>query len=103
YPVTCIELEVSGAEPDILRANLNAEAANAGVDVAVQRSGLYRRAKRLVVMDVDSTLVRGEVIGMLAERAGCGDRVAAITEAAMRGELDFAQSLQQRVSLLAGL
>lgn len=103
YPVTCIEFEVSGAEPDILRANLNAEAANAGVDVAVQRSGLYRRAKRLVVMDVDSTLVRGEVIEMLAERAGCGDRVAAITEAAMRGELDFAQSLQQRVSLLAGL
>jgi len=103
YPVTCIELEVSGAEPDILRAYLNAEAANAGVDVAVQRSGLYRRAKRLVVMDVDSTLVRGEVIEMLAERAGCGDRVAAITEAAMRGELDFAQSLQQRVSLLAGL
>ena len=103
YPVTCVELEVSGAAPDLLRARLTAEAAGAGVDVAVQRSGLYRRAKRLVVMDVDSTLVQGEVIEMLAERAGCGDRVAAITEAAMRGELDFEQSLRERVALLAGL
>ena len=102
-PVTCIELEVSGADPDALRTTLNAEAALAGVDVAVQKSGLYRRAKRLVVMDVDSTLVRGEVIEMLADRAGCGDRVAAITERAMRGELDFEQSLRERVSLLAGL
>jgi phosphoserine phosphatase len=102
-PVTCIELEVSGADPDVLRAELGAEAAAAGVDIAVQRSGLYRRAKRLVVMDVDSTLVRGEVIEMLAERAGCGDQVAAITQAAMRGELDFEQSLRERVALLAGL
>jgi phosphoserine phosphatase len=102
-PVTCIELQVSGADPDLLRVQLNNEAAIAGVDVAVQRSGLYRRAKRLVVMDVDSTLVQGEVIEMLAERAGCLDRVAAITEAAMRGELDFEQSLRQRVALLRGL
>lgn len=103
HPVTCIELEVSGAEPDLLRARLNAEAALAGVDVAVQRSGLYRRAKRLVVMDVDSTLVRGEVIEMLAAHAGCEAEVASITESAMRGELDFAESLRQRVALLAGL
>ncbi|MDQ1487141.1 MAG: phosphoserine phosphatase [Actinomycetota bacterium] len=103
HPVTCIELDVSGADPDVLRTQLNAEAALAGVDVAVQRSGLYRRAKRLVVLDVDSTLVRGEVIEMLAERAGCRDRVAAITEAAMRGDLDFEQSLRDRVALLAGL
>ena len=103
YPVTCVELEVSGAEPELLRARLTKEAADAGVDVAVQRSGLYRRAKRLVVMDVDSTLVQGEVIEMLATHAGCGDQVAAITEAAMRGELDFAQSLRERVALLAGL
>ena len=102
-PVTCVELEVSGAEPDALRAALNAAAASAGVDVAVQRSGLYRRAKRLVVMDVDSTLVQGEVIEMLAEHAGCGTAVAAITERAMRGEIDFAQSLRERVGLLAGL
>jgi phosphoserine phosphatase len=102
-PVTCIELEVSGADPDVLRAELGTEAAASGVDIAVQRSGLYRRAKRLVVMDVDSTLVRGEVIEMLAEQAGCGAQVARITEAAMRGELDFEQSLRERVALLAGL
>jgi phosphoserine phosphatase len=102
-PVTCIELEVSGADPDLLRAQLSADAAGAGVDVAVQRSGLYRRAKRLVVLDVDSTLVQGEVIEMLAERAGCGAEVAAITDAAMRGALDFEESLRRRVRLLAGL
>ena len=77
--MTCIELEVSGADPDHLRAELNAQAAKLHVDVAVQRRGLYRRAKRLVVMDVDSTLVRGEVIEMLAERAGCAEKVAALT------------------------
>jgi phosphoserine phosphatase len=103
HPVTCIEMDVSGADPDLLRAELNAQAALLQVDVAVQRSGLYRRAKRLVVMDVDSTLVRGEVIEMLAERAGCAEEVAAITQAAMRGELDFEQSLRERVALLKGL
>ena len=103
YPVTCIEMDVSGANPDVLRAELNEQAALLQVDVAVQRSGLYRRAKRLVVMDVDSTLVRGEVIEMLAERAGCGEQVAAITQAAMRGELDFEQALRERVALLKGL
>jgi phosphoserine phosphatase len=102
-PVTCIELDVSGADPDHLRSELNARAALLHVDVAVQRGGLYRRAKRLVVMDVDSTLVRGEVIEMLAERAGCADRVTAITQAAMRGEVDFEQALRERVALLAGL
>jgi phosphoserine phosphatase len=103
YPVTAIELDVSGAEPDRLRAVLAREAAAQQVDVAVQRSGLYRRAKRLLVMDVDSTLVQGEVIEMLAERAGCADEVARVTEAAMRGALDFAESLRARVELLAGL
>jgi phosphoserine phosphatase len=103
YPVTCIEMDVSGANPDLLRAELNAQAALLQVDVAVQRSGLYRRAKRLVVMDVDSTLVQGEVIEMLAERAGCAEQVAAITQAAMRGELDFEESLRERVALLKGL
>lgn len=103
YPVTAVELEVSGVDPAVLRAQLSLTAAGAGVDVAVERSGLRRRAKRLVVMDVDSTLVQGEVIEMLAARAGCGDQVAAVTEAAMRGELDFAESLRGRVRLLAGL
>jgi phosphoserine phosphatase len=103
YPVTCVELDVSGADPQLLRQRLTADAASGGVDVAVQRGGLYRRAKRLVVMDVDSTLVQGEVIEMLADRAGCGPQVAAVTAAAMRGELDFEQSLRERVALLAGL
>jgi phosphoserine phosphatase len=103
YPVTAIELEVSGADIDRLRGMLSREAAAQRVDVAVQRSGLHRRGKRLVVMDVDSTLVQGEVIEMLAAHAGCEAEVAAVTEAAMRGELDFAASLKARVALLEGL
>lgn len=103
YPVTCIELDVSGAEPDTLRAALAAEAVEQQVDVAVQRAGLHRRAKRLIVMDVDSTLILGEVIELLADHAGCKSEVEKITQAAMRGELDFAGSLRERVALLEGL
>ncbi|SEL51503.1 phosphoserine phosphatase SerB [Nonomuraea pusilla] len=103
WPVTCIELSVSGANPDALRIELAAEAAAQEVDVAVQRTGLSRRAKRLVVMDVDSTLIQGEVIELLAAHAGCLEEVARVTEQAMRGELDFAQSLRRRVALLEGL
>jgi phosphoserine phosphatase len=102
-PVTCIELEVSGADPDRLRAALARESLDRRADVAVQRGGLHRRAMRLVLMDVDSTLVAAEVIDLLAERAGCAQEVAALTEAAMRGELDFTAALHQRVALLAGL
>ncbi|MDH4160448.1 MAG: phosphoserine phosphatase SerB [Actinomycetota bacterium] len=103
YPVTAIELMVSRAGPDRLRALLSEEAARLGVDVAVQAAGLHRRAKRLVVLDVDSTLIQGEVIEMLARHAGCEDQVAEITNAAMAGELDFEESLRRRVALLAGL
>ncbi|MGH3661550.1 MAG: phosphoserine phosphatase SerB [Micromonosporaceae bacterium] len=103
YPVTCIELDVSGRDPEGLRAGLAEEAAAQRVDVAVQRGGLSRRAKRLIVMDVDSTLIQGEVIELLAEQAGCADEVARVTEAAMQGELDFEQSLRARVALLEGL
>ncbi|GII02195.1 phosphoserine phosphatase SerB [Planobispora takensis] len=103
YPVTCIEMAVSGADPDALRAELAVEAHAQQVDVAVQRAGLYRRAKRLIVMDVDSTLIQGEVIELLAAHAGCLDEVARVTEEAMRGELDFAESLRRRVALLEGL
>jgi phosphoserine phosphatase len=103
YPVTGVQLEVSGVDPMVLRRQLAQTAAGLGVDVAVERSGLHRRAKRLVVMDVDSTLVQGEVIEMLAAHAGCEEQVRAVTEAAMRGELDFAESLRSRVRLLAGL
>ena len=102
-PVTCIELDVSGAEPGPLRTALAQVAADSGVDVAVQRGGLHRRAMRLIVMDVDSTLIQEEVIDLLAARAGCADEVAKITESAMRGELDFAASLRERTALLAGL
>lgn len=103
YPVTCIEMAVSGADSQAMRAALAAEAAVQQVDVAVQRSGLHRRAKRLIVMDVDSTLIQNEVIELLAKHAGCLDEVSRVTEEAMRGELDFAQSLVRRVSLLEGL
>nr|WP_231126726.1 phosphoserine phosphatase SerB [Motilibacter aurantiacus] len=103
YPVTAVELEVSGSDPLRLRTVLAREAANQRVDVAVQRVGLHRRGKRLVVMDVDSTLIQGEVIEMLAEHAGAEAEVAKVTEAAMRGELDFAASLHARVALLEGL
>ena len=102
-PVTCIELDVSGAEPAPLRTALAQVATDNGVDVAVQRGGLHRRAMRLIVMDVDSTLIQDEVIDLLAARAGCADEVAKITESAMRGDLDFAGSLRERAALLAGL
>ena len=103
YPVTAIDLDVSGADPDGLRVVLAEEAARQRVDVAVQPANLLRHGMRLIVMDVDSTLVQGEVIEMLASHAGCLAQVAAVTEAAMRGELDFEQSLRERVALLAGL
>jgi phosphoserine phosphatase len=103
YPVTAIDLHVSGADPDALRTILAAEAARQGLDIAVQPANLLRRGMRLIVMDVDSTLIQGEVIEMLAAHAGCEPEVAAITDAAMRGELDFEQSLRQRVALLEGV
>jgi phosphoserine phosphatase len=108
YPVTGLELRVSVAddteEADVeLRSALADVSVRVGLDVAVERAGLARRAKRLVVFDVDSTLIQGEVIEMLAAHAGCEDKVREITEAAMRGELDFTESLNRRVALLEGL
>jgi phosphoserine phosphatase len=103
YPVTAIDLHVSGAEPEALRALLAAEAARQGLDIAVQPANLLRRGMRLVVMDVDSTLIQGEVIEMLAAHAGYEAEVAEVTERAMRGELDFEESLRSRVALLAGV
>jgi phosphoserine phosphatase len=102
-PVTCIEMDVSGGDPATLREDLARAAVEQGIDVAVQRGGLHRRALRLIVMDVDSTLIQDEVIDLLAARAGCAAEVAKVTTAAMRGELDFTASLRERVSLLAGL
>ena len=102
-PVTCIEFDVSGADPATLRTTLARESVSLAVDIAVQPGGLHRRAMRLIVLDVDSTLLQQEVIDLLAARAGCAAEVAAITAAAMRGELDFAEALARRVRLLAGL
>jgi phosphoserine phosphatase len=103
YPVTAIEMHVSGTDPHRLRTMLAAEAAVQSVDVAVQPATLLRHGMRLVVMDVDSTLVQGEVIEMLADHAGCLAEVKAVTDQAMRGDLDFEESLRARVALLKGL
>ncbi|UCM87165.1 phosphoserine phosphatase SerB [Streptomyces marincola] len=103
YPVTAVEFDVSGVPTEPLRTELATEAAARSVDVAVVASGLQRRAPRLVVMDVDSTLIQDEVIELFAAHAGCEEQVAAVTAAAMRGELDFEESLHARVALLAGL
>ncbi|MCS3781843.1 phosphoserine phosphatase SerB [Tsukamurella ocularis] len=106
YPVTALELMVTvpdGADEVAFRAELAAVAKEQGVDIATSRAGIARRSKRLICFDVDSTLVQGEVIEMLAARAGKEAEVAAVTEAAMRGELDFEQSLHARVANLAGL
>ena len=103
YPVTALDLRVSGASPDQLRSALAATSAREGVDIAVQPADLLRRGMRLIVMDVDSTLIQGEVIEMIAAHAGCEDEVREVTERAMRGELDFEESLRERVRKLAGV
>ncbi len=95
-------LRASG-DPERLKRSLLASAMKGSFDVSLQREGLYRRSKRLVVMDMDSTLIRIEVIDELARAAGVGPEVARITERAMRGEMDYDESLRQRVALLAGL
>lgn len=103
YPVTAVIFEGSGEDIADLRRVLSERSRELGVDVAVQHAGLNRRGQRLVVMDVDSTLIQDEVIDLLAERAGTRDEVAAITEQAMRGDLDFAEALRARVATLDGL
>lgn len=102
-PLTTVEFWVSRAQPAALRPALASLAASGGFDVSVSPAGLARSGRRLVVMDVDSTLIQDEVVDLLAERAGVADQVKDITERAMRGELDFADSLRERVALLAGL
>jgi phosphoserine phosphatase len=103
YPITAIEFNVSGADQTAIRQGLAEVTTSHSVDIAVSPGGLMRWAKKLVVMDVDSTLIQQEVIELLAAKAGVEDDVKSITEAAMRGELDFAASLKARVALLAGL
>ncbi|KMS89875.1 phosphoserine phosphatase SerB [Prauserella rugosa] len=108
YPVTGLEVELSvekdTPEADAELRSILADFANrGGLDVSIQRAGLSRRAKRLVVFDVDSTLIQGEVIEMLAAHVGVEPQVREITEAAMRGEINFTESLERRVALLEGL
>ena len=106
YPVTGLELRVSvppGSAYGQLQSAMARVAVEEGVDIALEDYSLARRAKRLIVFDVDSTLIQGEVIEMLAARVGAEAAVAEVTEAAMRGELDFAESLHKRVATLAGL
>jgi phosphoserine phosphatase len=102
YPVVSYEFVVVDGEVDRMRAELVAASGRHAVDVAVQHERLERRAKRLVVMDVDSTLIQDEVIELLAAEAGCHDEVADITARAMAGELDFEASLRERTARLAG-
>lgn len=101
----CVELSARGTPNDLaqLRAEFTKLSAQLDVDIAFQEDNLYRRNRRLVCFDMDSTLIDAEVIDELAKAAGVGEQVAAITEAAMRGELDFTQSFQQRMALLKGL
>ena len=101
-PVVAYEFVVITDEVTALQSALGEVTATHGVDVAVQADGLERRAKRLVVLDVDSTLIRDEVIELLADEVGVAAQVVAITERAMAGELDFEGSLRERVRLLTG-
>ncbi len=102
---SAVELLLSGVLVDelALRAELRQLADSLGVDLAFQRESLFRRHRRLAVFDMDSTLIQAEVIDELARVAGIGDQVAAITERAMRGELDFRASFRERLALLKGL
>tara|TARA_Y100000052_G_C2950047_1_gene86550 strand:+ start:182 stop:1351 length:1170 start_codon:yes stop_codon:yes gene_type:complete len=100
----CVEFSVRGdADQTHLRARFLEVANELGVDIAFQEDNVYRRTRRLVCFDMDSTLIEAEVIDELAAAAGVGEQVAEITERAMQGELDFIQSFEQRVALLKGL
>ena len=101
----CVEFSVRGQLGDVgaFRRDLLEVAGALDVDLAFQEDSMYRRNRRLVAFDMDSTLVEAEVINELAKAAGVGDEVSAITESAMRGELDFAESFRRRVALLKGL
>ncbi|NDY58408.1 phosphoserine phosphatase SerB [Desulfovibrio sulfodismutans] len=101
----CVEFSVRGAlaDPARIKGQFLAIAAELGVDIAFQEDGAFRRNRRLVAFDMDSTLIAAEVIDELAKEAGVGREVVAITESAMRGEIDFKQSLRKRLALLRGL
>lgn len=100
-----VQLSLSGDVQDIpaMHAKFLHISQQLDLDVAVQEDNLYRRSRRLVCFDMDSTLIQVEVIDELAKAAGVGDQVAAITESAMRGEIDFSESFRQRMALLKGM
>ncbi len=102
YPVVSYELAVSGGDLDRMRRSLGNAASLHAVDIAIQEEGLTRRAKRLVVLDVDSTLIQDEAIELVAEEIGIGAQVADLTQRAMEGAMDFEEALRQRVALFAG-
>ncbi|MEO0515372.1 MAG: phosphoserine phosphatase SerB [Planctomycetota bacterium] len=101
----CVEFWLRGElrDADAMHAHFMQLGGELSLDLAWQKDDVYRRSRRMVVFDMDSTLIQAEVIDELAKEAGAGDKVAAITEAAMRGEIDFDESLRQRVASLAGL
>ncbi|MCP4694450.1 MAG: phosphoserine phosphatase SerB [Desulfobacterales bacterium] len=105
YPKVCVQFTVSGGmdKAEELRERLFLISRQTGIDISIQVDDIYRRSRRLVIFDMDSTLIKGEVINELAAIQGAGERVAAITDSAMRGEMDFHESLARRVSLLKGL
>ncbi|MDD2304068.1 MAG: phosphoserine phosphatase SerB [Prolixibacteraceae bacterium] len=102
---SCIELSVRGEllDKNLLSAQFLAYSAELGIDISFQKDDMFRRNRRLICFDMDSTLIKTEVIDELADRAGVGEQVRAITEKAMRGEIDFSESFEQRVALLEGL
>jgi len=101
----CVEMSVRGTPKDkpLLQSEFMRLSREQGYDISFQEDNLYRRNRRLICFDMDSTLIQTEVIDELAMRAGVGDQVKAITESAMRGEIDFCESFKRRVSLLKGL
>lgn len=101
----CIEMSVRGTPRDIeaMQADFMHLASTLNFDISLQEDSMYRRSRRLICFDMDSTLIRTEVIDELADRAGVGPEVRAITESAMRGEIDFNESFRRRVALLKGL
>lgn len=103
HPVTAVEFVISGGSLHAIRSALSLISLKEKVDIAVQAGGLMRWAKKLILIDVDSTLIQQEVIELLGAHAGVGAEIKLITDRAMNGEMDFEESLRQRVHLLSGL
>ena len=105
-PIIALEFDITAEFDEVSLKVLQREFAVISnefkIDIAVQRGGLIRRAKRVVLLDMDSTLIQQEVIDLLADKVGVGEKVSKITESAMRGDIDFTTSLKERVALLAG-